>query len=137
MPGTGNALAFGSGWTCGATAGAVAGSAVGVAPPCPAGAPGAPGRLTAGLIDALGGTGALPCWISVALCATEGGSAGVAAPGAATEIGPLAPNRALAESGTGGLPGGGGGGGGRLITVLITRVLWMLAKMMLFGGGAT
>lgn len=133
MPGTGNALAFGSGCTCGAAAGALAGSAVGVAPPCPAGAPGAPGRPTAGPIDALGGTGALPCWISVALCATEGGSAGVAAPGAATGIGPLAPGGTLAEPGTGAPPGG----GGRLMTVLITRVLWMLEKMMLFGGGAT
>jgi len=32
--------------------------------------------LAAGLIEALGGTGNLPCWISEAFCATEGGSAG-------------------------------------------------------------
>jgi hypothetical protein len=40
-----------------------------------------PGLIAAlaGLIDALGGTGALPCWISVARCATDGGSAGLAA----------------------------------------------------------
>jgi hypothetical protein len=31
----------------------------------------------------------------------------------------------------------GAGCGGWLMTVLITVVLWMLAKMMLFGGGAT
>ena len=45
----------------------------------PRGAPGKP-ALAAGLIAALGGTGALPCWISVALCATAGGSVGVAPP---------------------------------------------------------
>jgi hypothetical protein len=115
----------------------LAGSAAGAAPRGPAGAPGTPGLATAGLIDALGGTGALPCWISVALCATDGGSAGVAAPGAATGIAPLAPIGVLAESGTTGAPPGGGGAGGRLITVLMTRVLWMLEKIMLFGGGAT
>jgi hypothetical protein len=46
------------------------------------------------LIEALGGTGSLPCWIKVALCATAGGNAGVAALGAAAatggEAGPLA-----------------------------------------------
>ena len=72
----------------------------------------------------------------MARCATDGGSAGVAAPGAATGIPPLAPGGVLAESGVSAPPGG-GGGGGRLITVLMTRVLWMLAKMTLFGGGLT
>ena len=90
-PGTGSVFALGSGWTCGATAGALAGSAFGAAPPWPAGSPAAPGLMAAGLIDALGGTGALPCWISVARCATDGGSAGVAAPGAATGITPVPP----------------------------------------------
>jgi hypothetical protein len=33
-------------------------------------------NLAAGLIEALGGTASLPCWISEALCATAGGSAG-------------------------------------------------------------
>jgi hypothetical protein len=34
-------------------------------------------------------------------------------------------------------PGAAGAGcGGRLITVLMTVVLWILAKMMLLGGGA-
>jgi hypothetical protein len=31
----------------------------------------------------------------------------------------------------------GTGGGGRLMTLLMTVVLWMLAKMMLFRGGTT
>jgi hypothetical protein len=37
----------------------------------------------------------------------------------------------------GGAGAAGAGCGGWLMTVLITVVLWMLAKMMLFGGGAT
>jgi hypothetical protein len=102
-----------------------------------------PGLIAAlaGLIDALGGTGALPCWISVARCATDGGSAGLALPGAgagtAPGTPPLLPGRTAAPAGApcpGAKPCG---GGGRLITVLMTVVLWMLAKMMLFGGGAT
>jgi len=36
--------------------------------------------LAAGLIDALCGTGSFPCWISEALCATEGGKAGAPRP---------------------------------------------------------
>ena len=92
VPGTGRVFARGRGWPCGVSAGALAGSAFGAAPPWPAGSPGRPGLTAAGLIDALGGTGALPCWISVALCATDGGSAGVAAPGAATGGPPLALN---------------------------------------------
>lgn len=48
------------------------------------GAPGAPSTagFTTGLIEALGGTGSLPCWIRVAFCATAGGRVGVAPPGA-------------------------------------------------------
>jgi hypothetical protein len=42
------------------------------------------------LIEALGGTGNFPCWISEALCATEGGKAGAAAVGIAPP-GPGAP----------------------------------------------
>jgi hypothetical protein len=34
-------------------------------------------------------------------------------------------------------PGPAAGCGGRLITVLMMVVLWILAKMTLFGGGAT
>jgi hypothetical protein len=82
--------------------------------------PGVPG-LAVGLIDALGGTGSLPCWISEARCATAGGSdgPGVPARAAAAAVGEL------------------GVAAGWLITVLITVVLWMLAKTMLLGGGAT
>jgi hypothetical protein len=75
--------------------------------------------LTAGLIEALGGTGALPSWISDARFATAGGSAGLAAPGAAKAARPAAPCTGIAP--------GPGGGGGRLITLLMTVVLWMLA----------
>lgn len=129
-PGTGSALVLGKGCVGGSAPGALAGSVAFGRPTCPAGAPGKP-VLTAGLIAALGGTGALPCWISVALCATAGGSVGVAppCPGATGE-----PGRppALVPS-----PPTGAAGCGRLITLLMTALLWMLAKMMLFGGGAT
>ena len=113
-PGTGSALVLGKGWFDGSAPGALAGSVAFGLPACPA--PGKP-ALAAGLIAALGGIGALPCWISVALCATAGGSVGVAPP---------CPDAT-----------GAAGGGGLLITLLITALLWMLAKMMLFGGGAT
>jgi hypothetical protein len=128
-PGTGSALVLGRGCVEGSAPGALAGSGAFGLPACPA--PGKP-VLAAGLIAALGGTGALPCWISVALCATAGGSVGVAplCPGATGE-----PGRppALVPS----PPTGAAGCGGRLITLLMTARLWMLAKMMLFGGGAT
>jgi len=130
VPGTGNAFARGKGWPCGASAGALAGCTFGAAVPV------GPAGLMAGLIEALGGTGALPCWISVARCATEGGNAGPAAPGAATGSPPLAPGGMAAPSGPR-WPGAKPGCGERLITLLMTVVLWMLAKMMLFGGGAT
>ena len=128
-PGTGRALVLGKGWVEGSAPGALAGSVAFGLPVCPA--PGKP-ALAAGLIVALGGTGALPCWISVALCATAGGSVGVAppCPGATGEPGrptPLAPSPPTGPAGCGGL----------LITLLMTALLWMLAKMMLFGGGAT
>ena len=116
VPGTGSAFAFGKGWPCGASAGALAGCTFGAAVPV------GPAGLMAGLIEALGGTGALPCWISVALCATDGGRAGPAAPGAATETPPLAPAGIAAPC-----PGAKPGCGGRLITLLMTVVLWMLA----------
>jgi hypothetical protein len=132
-PGTGSALVLGKGWFGGSAPGAFAGCVTfGLA--CPAGAPGKP-AFTAGLIVALGGTGALPCWISVALCATAGGSVGVAPPGrgAAVAVGNPAGPPALAPS-----PATGAAGcGGLLMTLLMTALLWMLAKMMLFGGGAT
>jgi len=72
-------LVLGKVWFGGCPAGALAGNGPFGLPTCPAGAPGKLARA-AGLIAALGGTGALPCWISVARCASAGGSVGVAAP---------------------------------------------------------
>ena len=109
-PGTGSELALGI--PC------PGGKALGVtlAGTAPGGVPG----LAVGLIEALGGTGSLPCWIREARCATAGGSdgPGVPARAAAAAVGEL------------------GVAVGWLITVLITVVLWMLLKTMLFGGGA-
>jgi hypothetical protein len=144
-PGTGRALVLGKGWVEGNVPGTLAGC---VAFGLPAGPAGAPGKLalTAGLIVALGGTGALPCWISVALCATAGGSVGVApppCPGATAAAGEpgrpiaLAPGRPESGRPESGPTVGEPGGGRLLITLLMTVLLWMLAKMMLFGGGAT
>ena len=118
-PGTGRALVLGKGCVDGSAAGAFAGCTAFGRPARPAGAPGKP-VLTAGLIVALGGTGALPCWISVARCATAGGSPGVArsGPGATTPAGaprrpmPLAPG-----------PAAGAGGPRRLITLSMTALL--------------
>ena len=140
-PGTGRALVLGTAGVEGSAAGAFTGSVAFGLPVCPAGAPGKP-ALTAGLIVALGGTGALPCWISVALCATAGGSVGVApppCPGATTPAGEPGRPPALAPApGPAPSPAAGKAGcGGLLMTLLMTVVLWMLAKMMLFGGGAT
>jgi hypothetical protein len=139
-PGTGRALVLGKGCVEGsAAAGALAGCGAFGLPVCPAGAPGKP-VLTAGLIVALGGTGALPCWISVALCATAGGSVGVApppCPGATVAAGEPGRPRGLAPGPESGPAAGDAGGGRLLITLLMTARLWMLAKMMLFGGGAT
>ena len=131
-PGTGSTLVLDKGWFGGSAPGAFAGCVTFGLPACPA--PGKP-AFAAGLIAALGGTGALPCWINVALCATAGGSVGVAppCPGATGEPGRLI---ALAPSPPPG-PATGAAGCGLLITLLMTVVLWMLAKMMLFGGGAT
>jgi hypothetical protein len=56
-------LVLGRGCVEGSAPGALAGSGAFGLPACPA--PGKP-VLAAGLIAALGGTGALPCWISVA-----------------------------------------------------------------------
>ena len=126
-PGTGSALVLGKVWFDGSAPGALTGCVTFGLPAGPA--PGKPVLTAAGLIAALGGTGALPCWISVALWATAGGSVGVAppCPGAAGAPGRPAPSRSEGDVGCGGL----------LMTLLITVVLWMLAKMMLFGGGAT
>jgi hypothetical protein len=134
-PGIGRALVLGKGWFGGSAPGALAGNGAFGLPVCPAGAPDKPVR-TAGLIAALGGTGALPCWISVALCATAGGSVGVAPPCPGTTGEPGRPP-ALAPSPASGPAPGTPGCGRRLMTLLITARLWMLAKMMLFGGGAT
>ena len=138
-PGTGKALVRGKGWVEGSAPGALTGSVAFGLPACPA--PGKP-ALAAGLIVALGGIGALPCWISVALCATAGGSVGVAPPCAVAAGAPGEPGRpiALAPSpppGPAPGPSPRAGCGGLLMTLLMTALLWMLAKMMLFGGGAT
>ena len=109
-PGTGNVLACGS-LVCGAIAGAAVGAtAVGVA--------GGFAVLAVGWIVALGGIGALPCWIKAARCVTACGNAGPAG---------LARPAIAGASVAGPLPGAtpGAGAGGRLITVLITVVLWM------------
>lgn len=114
VPGTGSALTFGKPCPGGKAFGAtLAGAGVGV-----------PALGVVGTIEALGGTGNLPCWIRLARWATAGGSAGVVA---------TAPR---GNAGKAGAPGA-GGAGGLLMTLLMTVVLWMLAKMMLFGGGAT
>ncbi|PPD04965.1 MAG: hypothetical protein CTY30_12270, partial [Methylocystis sp.] len=144
VPGTGSALGLDKDWFGASTLGAFEGCVpfgVPVGLPGALGAPGAPGKpvLTAGLIDALGGTGALPCWIRVALCATAGGSTGVAppCPGAPATTGAGTAPLGLAPPFRPGTGPRGPGGGGRLMTLLMTALLWMLAKMMLFGGGAT
>jgi hypothetical protein len=135
-------LVLGKGWVEGSVPGALTGCGAFGLPACPA--PGKP-ALAAGLIVALGGIGALPCWISVALCATAGGSVGVAPP-CPTTAGE--PGRPIALAPTALAPGPppspapgpsprAPGGGGLLMTLLMTALLWMLAKMMLFGGGAT
>lgn len=107
-PGTGRALVFGNSRFNGAMPGRIGalpgGRFAGVTP----------GAL--GLIDALGGGGNLPCWISVARCSTRDGKFGprVAGPDAPALRGPAA--AAIAA----------GVGAGLLITVLMTVVLWML-----------
>jgi hypothetical protein len=96
------------------------------------------------LIEALGGTGSFPCWISEAFCATAGGSDGPV-PVCVTPPCPGAPLAAGDNDGAAPpLPLGRTlpaprvtGGAGRLMTVLMTVVLWMFAKMMLFRGGTT
>jgi hypothetical protein len=118
-PGTGSALGFGK--FCGFTV--VDRDLPGVAPGTVTGANAA--GLIVGLIEALGGTGSFPCWISEARCATEGGKEAAAADSAGPPV-PGSPFVALGPV-----------WGGWLITLLMTVVLWMLAKMTLFGGGAT
>jgi hypothetical protein len=100
------------------------------------------------LIAALGGTGSFPCWISEALCATAGGSAGPAPAGVTPPCpgAPFAPGDPCGPPALGcplgplgcplGPPGEAGPGwDGWLMTLLMTVVLWILTKMMLFGGG--
>ena len=131
VPGTGSVLAWGN-LVCGASAGAVCGAMGGVAVGATAvgvvgGAPG----LAIGRIIALGGIGALPCWISAARCTTACGMAGPAGLARPSIAGARLPGPAAPA------PAAGAGAGGRLITVLMTVVLCMFWKMMLFGGGAT
>ena len=131
-PGTGSAFAFGKpcgpdgsvfgaaaafGVTlagCGALGaalippGATGAAAAPGAPDAP-GAPGAPSTagFTTGFIEALGGTGSLPCWIRVAFCATAGGKVGVAPTGAGAAVtggggAPLTLGRTFAPGESGG-----------------------------------
>jgi hypothetical protein len=91
VPGTGNAFAFGSPCAGGGAFGdTLVGSGVAGAAFAPAGAPSAAGL--AGLIEALGGTGSFPCWISEAFCATAGGSVGPAPAGNAAFGAALVPS---------------------------------------------
>jgi hypothetical protein len=105
-PGTGRALVLGKGWVEGSAPGALTGCGAFGLPACPG--PGKP-AFAAGLIVALGGTGILPCWISVARCATAGGSVGVAptCPGAAVAAGEPGrePGRPIALAPPGPAPG--------------------------------
>lgn len=80
------------------------------------------------MIVALAGTGALPCWIRLALCATAAGNAAVAFCVPIWPPGALAPAAALDAAGfTSGAAGFSvPAGAGRLMTLLITVVLWML-----------
>jgi hypothetical protein len=86
---------------------------------------------TAGRIDALGGTGALPCRIRFARCVTAFGNAGPTRSAfrgnAAFGLAITGTGRPLAMGLTKPCPG-------RLI-VWIARALWMLLKMMLLRGG--
>lgn len=87
---------------------------------------------------ALDGTEALPCSISEARRAAVAGSTAPIGRNAACAADGPAP----APAARGGLTNGRAGltepgGGRRLMTLLITVVLWMLAKMMSFGGGRT
>ena len=118
-PGTGRALVLGKGWVEGSVPGALTGCGAFGLPACPA--PGKP-ALAAGLIVALGGIGALPCWISAARCTTACGTAapaGLARPAIAGARLP-GPGPAAAPA-----PTAGAAAGGRLMTVLMTVVLWM------------
>lgn len=83
-----------------------------------AGAGAAIAGLTVGWIVALGGIGALPCWIRAARCATACGTAGPAGVARPATAGARLPGPSAG-------PAAGGGAGGRLITVLMTVVLWM------------
>jgi hypothetical protein len=87
-PGTGSALGFGKfgGFTV------VDKDLPGVAPGA-VGTPKAAG-LIVGLIDALGGAGSFPCWMSEARCATEGGKEAAAADSAGPPV-PGSPFAAL------------------------------------------
>jgi hypothetical protein len=120
VPGTGSVLAWGS--LAGGVAGGVArGVASGAAGGVPVGATlagvagGVPG-LAVGCIVALGGIGALPCWIRAARWTAACGMAGPAGLVRPAMAGVRLPGPAPAPA---------GGAGGWLITVLMTVLLWM------------
>jgi hypothetical protein len=103
------------------------------APFWPDGAPAVSG-LAVEFSKALGGTGCSPFLIAVALFVTDSGAC-TCAPVLAV-VTPPCPGPPLATLGAPVAPAG-ATAGGRLMTLLMTVVLWMLAKMMLFGGGLT
>jgi hypothetical protein len=107
-------LAWGS-LADGAAVGAPIGAAVGATL---AGVAGASLGLAVGCIVALGGIGALPCWIRAARCATACGTAGPAGLARPATAGARLP-------GPGPGPAPAGNACGRLMTVLMTVVLWM------------
>jgi hypothetical protein len=103
---------------------------------------GCPG--TGGFCAPAGADGVGPCcWIKVAFCWTEGGKAGPIAAAAGVPAGAAAPLRAPAPPGAAAVPAGAAAGAAAgaftivRLMVLMTVVLWMLAKMTLLGGGAT
>jgi hypothetical protein len=121
-PGTGSVLVCGS-----LVGGAAGGVPVGATL---AGVPGGIPGLAVGWTVALSGIGALPCWISAARCVAACGNIGATGLARSAIAGLRLPGPVPPPAPT-------GGAGGRLITVLMTVVLWMLLKTMLFGGGAT
>ena len=90
--------------------------------------------FAAGTFARLGGGGSLPCWISITRCWTFLGSCGVAVVVWGGGVGVGVPGPGVPSAGA---PEAGAAGGGWLMTFLMTVGLWMLLKMMLFGGGAT
>src|SRR5450755_2388478 len=116
-PGTGKELVFCGSLVrpCpgGSAVGAIVAGIAGAVVPAFAAGLFARGLFARGLFARLGGSGSLPCWISITRCCTFLGSCGVTVVvcGVAAGVGE---------------PGAGAAGAGWLMTLLITVVLWML-----------